>query len=54
MVQDLKKIKIKNNHLEIPVHYAVLMAVVDALQNLLNAMRRIRLAVEFTGDNVLE
>lgn len=41
-------------HLEIPVNDAVLVTMVDALQNLLDAVRRIRFAVEFAGNDVLE
>ncbi len=41
-------------HLEIPVNDAVLVTMVDALQNLLDAVRRIGFAVEFAGNDVLE
>lgn len=41
-------------YLEISVNDSVLMAVVDALQDLLDAVRRIGFAVEFTGDNIFE
>ena len=36
------------------IPYPVLMAVVDALQDLLDAMRGVRFTVEFTSHNVLE
>ena len=42
------------NHLEIPVHDAILVAVIDALQDLLDAVRRVGFAVELAGDNVFE
>lgn len=41
-------------HLEIPVNDAVLVAVIDALQDLLDAVRRVRLAVELARHDVLE
>ena len=42
------------NHLEIPVYDAILVAVIDALQDLLDAVRRVGFAVELAGDNVFE
>ncbi len=42
------------DHLEIPVYDAVLVTVIDTLQDLLDAVGRVRFAVKFTGDNVLE
>ena len=49
-----KKNKIKGGYLEIPVHDSILVAVVDALEDLLDAVRRVRLAVELARHNVLE
>jgi len=40
--------------LEISVHHSVHVAVIDALQDLLDAVRRVGLGVELPGDNVLE
>ena len=44
----------KKNHLEIPVDDTVLVAVIDALQDLLNTMRCVRLAVELARNNILK
>ena len=41
-------------HLEVPVHDAVEVAVVDRLEDLLDAVRRVRLAVELPRHDVLE
>ena len=43
-----------NSHLEVPVYDSILVAMVDALQNLLDAVGRIRLRIELAGDNVLK
>lgn len=42
------------DYLEISVHDAVLVTMIDALQDLLDAVGSVRLAVEFSGHNVLE
>jgi hypothetical protein len=41
-------------HLEIPVNDAVLVTMVNTLQNLLDAVRRICFAVEFASNDILE
>lgn len=42
------------DYLEISVHDAVLMTMIDALQYLLDAVWSVRFAVEFSSHNVLE
>lgn len=41
-------------YLEIPVNDTILMAMIDTLQDLLDAMRRVRFTVELPGDDVFE
>lgn len=41
-------------YFQISVHDSVMMAVVNAFQNLLNTVRGVGFAVEFPGDDVLE
>lgn len=41
-------------YFQIPVHNSVMVAVVNAFQDLLNTVRGVGLAVEFPGDNILE
>lgn len=41
-------------YFQVPVHNSVMVAVVDAFQDLLNTMGGIRLAVKFSRNDVLE
>lgn len=43
-----------STYFQIPVHDSVMVAVVNAFQDLLNTMRGVGFAVEFPGDNVFE
>lgn len=43
-----------STYFQIPVHNSVMVAVVNAFQDLLNTVRGVGLAVEFPGDDVLE
>ena len=41
-------------HLEVPVHHAIAVAVVDWLQDLLDAVGGVRLGVELPGYDILK
>lgn len=43
-----------STYFQIPMHNSVMVAVVNAFQDLLNTVRGVGLAVEFPGDDVLE